>query len=1310
MVAMNHQRLARLMAGRNRTALIAVAIVGAVLMLVSTITSLPDNEIHVTSFTPSGHVDLKTNFTVKFSKQMVSKDSLDLPVTDPPIVFSPPIPGLARWIDVDMLRFFPDTTLLAATAYTARAQSDKTWISGFKIVDKSTFKFSTPGLTASVPRYSIVPDDKTPEMARLKIALSFNYPVKAEDLNKRLKIKGENGASASSLDYIVQVPELLGQSLSDSAAAAPVPDDTWLTSYIITSAPFELSTNQQTYRLTISKDLGCKNCGMTMSVEFSYVLVVRPQRNFVINSVEPLTQTDGGVIYIYFSDRISADQVKPYIKLDPDTNFTVEEQYSAVLLRGSFHPSQVFTLTVGRGCPSAEGQPLQREFSSRIVFPDLPPSISFSSQGTFLPRLGNGLLEFKTTNVSKLTVEVEQIFPNNLVYFLTSGYADVNNYYRPQSIQLGRTFFVKDVDQETPPNVPTATTVDLKTLVGDSVQGVYRIAVRDRSQRWVSDTRFAMLTDIGITARLSGDYLMVWANSLASTEPISGASITLLSRSNQTLLEGKTDSHGIATFENVKDKLTGFDPFVIVATKGKDMSYVRLDQSMLPLSDFDVAGRPYLASGYEAFVYQDRGVYRPGDTVHLVSLVRGVKASTPPSFPYSITVYDPTGSKFTSFRLSTDGSAMETVDLAIPDFAGTGKYTAVAEIGDEIQIGRTAFQVEDFIPNRIKVSLTVPSVSYDSGDTLRASVDSKYLFGPPAANHKVAGHLTIEPMVFAPKGWSSYDFNDDNKSFTRMEADFPDARLDDTGGYVYTYAIPAKLVAPSTLKGLISATVSEDGGRAVSAYSEVVIHPYKKYLGLKIGLDGYARKGEPVTTQIVSVDQSGTAVASDSVKVKFYRVVYNTLYKTDASGFGHFVSEKRLQIRDSSYVTVPITGASVTFTPNEYGQYEIVASEPGNGHSASVRFYASGWGFSPWAMTNPDKIELKLDKDSYVAGDKAILQVQAPFGGKLLVTIEKDKVYKTITRDMKENTAEIELPVKEEYFPNAYITASVIRGANDLEPNMPARAFGLVPLKLQTDNKRLGITLTAPEVVKPKSVVHIDLQVNKAKVTQVTLAAVDAGILQLTDFTTPDPMEFFYGKKQPILKPYDMYSVLYSHVNQAENQIRPGGGQMFAAARKRHLNPISARRVKPVALWSGLIRTDSSGKATVSFTLPEFNGKLVLMAVATQNDLFGSATGEITVRDKIVIQESFPRFVSPNDVFDGRVTLFNNTGSQADIHVTLHGNGPVEILLTRHRHYSASPTERKGSALFSMQSGAGPRKDYVHCRCRSIRRKIIPLD
>ena len=789
-------------------------------------------------------------------------------------------------------------------------------------------------------------------------------------------------------------------------------------------------------------------------------------------------------------------------------------------------------------------------------------------------------------------------------------------------------------------------------------------------------------------------------NAKLNSEPISNASVSLISRNNQTLVEGKTDSRGIAILDGIKDKLAGFEPFVITVARNNDLAYVRLDESLLPIADFDVSGRPYLPAGYEAFLYADRGVYRPGDTAHIVSVVRAAEAKLPPNFPYFLTIYDSRGRKFTSFRMSTEGSAMSTLDFHIPDFAGTGRYSVVAEIGENLKIGQTDFQVEDFMPDRIKVSLSTPKSSYRAGEKVTAGVDAKYLFGPPAAYHRVSGHLTIEPADFAPSHWSDYSFRNDDRSFTRMEIDLKDTLLDDSGGHTYSYAIPDKMIAPSVLKGLLSATVSEQGGRGISAYTDIQIHPYVRYVGLKLSLAGYAKPGEAVEAQLIAVGPDGTAVEAPQCLVRFYRLVYNTVLKKDKTGTYRYVSERRPQQLDSAVVALGVAGNKVSFTPHDYGSYQIVVTDPVGGHSTATEFYASGWGYAPWALTDPDKIELQFDQKSYSQGDQAKLQVRAPFGGKLLVTIERTKVLDAFTKEMPDNTAELTIPVKREYFPNSYVTVEVIRPADSLLPNMPARAFGIVPLRLGTAEKQIGLTMTAPDVIKPKSRITIDLKTSVAKATKITVAAVDAGILQLTDYKTPDPLEFFYGKKQPCFKAYDLYSFIYPRVDRAKSHLSTGGDKAFAASRMRHLNPISARRVKPVSLWSGLVTTDQTGKASVTFNVPEFNGKLVVTAVGAQSDLFGSCSKEILVRDKIVLQESFPRFVSPNDIFDGLVTVFNNTGATADITLTATADGPVEFVSAATTTISLE-NNRQGNAIFKVKARQIPGKVTFSIKAQS---------
>ncbi len=1201
---------------------------------------------------------------------------------DPPVQFTPAIRGLARWIGTNELRFFPDAELLPATEYTARVESDKTWISGLKIVNQDIYHFQTPPLRLVNYQAMFDADPSVPGEVRINGRLSFNYKVNLEALQKTLSVNGEKGAAKSSLNVTIWPVDRQRPITSFEEGLTLSRQSGFSTDFQFTTESFPQLKEMQKYTFTIEKGLGCQNCGTGLPDLIKFISIVEPKRSLVVVSVGNRGEEETGAIVINFSLGVTADAAKSFISLEPKTDYTVEETYGGILLRGNFKSGDTYTVNIARGLVAINGMELEREFSSRVKIPDLPPTINFTSSAVFLPKQGNGLLEFKTVNNNDVTVEVEQVFANNLVYFLQTGYGYNTYYYQPT--QLGRSLFIKEKSLDSRNNEPLLTTIDLAGIVGDTTQGIFKISVRNKERRWESDSRFAMITDIGLSARLSDDYLMVWANSLSKAEPMSGVTVTLISRNNQTLVEGKTNSQGLAIFEKIKDRLAGFEAFVITAKLNNDLSYLRLDQTLLPVTDFDVSGRPYLSSGYEAFLYTDRGIYRPGDTAHIISVVRGVDASLPPGFPYFLIIYDNQGRKFESFRMSTENSSIASLDFLVPDFVATGKYSVAAVIGEDLVIGRYEFLVEEFMPDRIKVTLNTPSKSYMTGETIVAEVNAKFLFGPPAAGHQVSGHLTIEPYTFAPAGWSQYNFSNYNIIFTKTEIDLQDTLLNDTGGHTYKYELPIKLVAPSSLKGLLSATVSEAGGRGVSVYSEVLIHPYNNYVGIKTGLDGYAKPGQAVDISLIAINTEGNPVALSDCDVKFYRIVYNTVLKKDKMGIFRYMSERKAVLIDSTVVAIAVDGGHATFTPSDYGSFEIVATDKSGGHSTSIDFYASGWGYAPWAMTSPDKIELAFDKKVYLPGQKGLLQVRAPFGGRLLLTIEKAKVIDVITKDMSGNTAEIEIPIKKDYFPNAYVTATIIRTADSLQLNMPARAFGIAPLLLSVEEKKLNIKVSAPDVTKPKSHVNIDIQIDRPRSTDLTVAAVDAGILQLTDFKTPDPIDFFYGKKQPGLSPYDLYSLIYPKVAQSSSHLG-AGDKMFAASRLRHLNPISAKRVKSVALWSGVVKTDETGKATASFDLPEFNGKLVIMAVGVQNELFGSSSKEMIVRDKIVIQDNFPRFVSPNDVFDGLITIFNNTGARADITISATAEGPVEFLSPASTVVSLD-NNREGTAVFKIKA------------------------
>ena len=302
--------------------------------------------------------------------------------------------------------------------------------------------------------------------------------------------------------------------------------------------------------------------------------------------------------------------------------------------------------------------------------------------------------------------------------------------------------------------------------------------------------------------------------------------------------------------------------------------------------------------------------------------------------------------------------------------------------------------------------------------------------------------------------------------------------------------------------------------------------------------------------------------------------------------------------------------------------------------------------------------------------------------------MEREKVYSYQMIDLPENTGVVSIPVKEEYLPNVYVTVHLIRTPGDRDQTTPARAFGTIPLPLETSGKKLALRLEAPDEIRPRTEVKVKISVPEAREgTRLTLAAVDEGICQLTGYTGPDPMGFFYGKKQLAVESYDLYGMLLPEVEPAMTPGPPAGGMDDEdAARRRHLTPIALRRVIPVSLWSGILTLNKEKEAEVTLKIPQFNGTLRLMAVAFDGDKTGAVQDKRIVRDPVVLTPTFPRFVAPGDRFTIPVSVFNGTGEDGEFHLALTVAGPVSITGPARQNLKLAAGEEK-NLLFNLEAG-----------------------
>ncbi|MFQ5708218.1 MAG: MG2 domain-containing protein [bacterium] len=1247
----------------------AIIIVGAAYLILS---RRGRETVAVSSFAPADEVPQTTNFTVEFSRELVGDSLLNVQLDRLPIGFKPPIPGKFQWIATNKLRFYPDVLLAPSTQYTVEISPRIASGYGYALTGTRQFKFHTPRFRVNSASLTYEVKPETNEEVEFFATIEFNYDVDPEEAVKSIAVEYADGRT---------IPFQLSTTTPGKIIE-------------LQAQRVERSEEEKQIRLRVARGLLCLGGNLGLERDYLKPLVLPGQEDLKIVRMAPKkTAPSKGFIQIQFSLPVDVQNAGQFITVEPPVNIKLIASHHYLELRGDFQMGTTYQVSIRKGLRAIDGSPLERDFSSAVSFrrERIPPQVDFVGEGFYLTRNGNLNVGLSTINVDKVSLEVEKVFANNLVYLLNTTNLAGGRYYRYYNLRaLGKRIKSSRIVVQTVENEEVVTPINVKDYLAAERIGVFKLTAHESTRRWNQASKWVIATDLGLLAKKAGEDLWVWVNSLSKLNPVQDVEVKLISQNNQTLMTARTNSDGIAVFKAFKKYTDEFLPYLITASYGEDLSFLELHRRRIPTSDFDVGGASYLEHGYEAFLYNERGVYRPGETAHLAAIVRAENTSVPPSFPVRLQVKGPEGKILSEQRARLNEQGGVEFSVSIPHYVMTGKYVALLLIGDKEEIGRTAFSVEEFVPDRMKVKLTTEKEGYTAGESLQANVEAVTLFGPPAAGRRVQANLEIEARPFSPPRWSSFSFVNRKKSFTKLNFDLGDEILDDNGNYVYTFEIPKDLDPPSSLRGIIETTVLEPGGRGVSAYRGVVIHPHATSVGLRKSKEGYAAPEEATRIDFVVVNPEGEPLAERKVEVSFYRIYWHSILKRDQSRRRYrYVSEQVEDLVRKFTLTSGAVSSSFNVTPPQYGRYRVVARDVDSGASASLWFYASGWGYSPWAMDHPDRIELDLDKEAYSPGETAEIQVRAPFAGKLLLTVEREKVFEYKVVTLEENTATLKMPITAEYKPNVYVSAHLIRSTEDLNRDTPARAFGVVPLSVSTEANHLTVELEAPDEIRPKKRLEVKFQVQGQadSAPYVTIAAVDEGICQLTDFRTPDAHGFFFGKKRLAVDSYDIYGMVLPEITSSLTSV---AGDV-EAQRKRRLTTVTVRRVKPVAFWSGLVKADRKGRGKVTFDLPQFNGSVRLMAVAFSGDKFGNSQKNVFVREPIVLTPTFPRFISSKDELVIPVNVYNGTGQEATFEVKLAVKGGVQIIGKNTQSVQIAAGKEK-QAYFAVKAGETPGK------------------
>ena len=1248
----------------------------------------------VNTFEPQGEVPQWTDFSITFSEDIVDKSRVGTEVPSEALRFTPAVQGTARWIAPDRIGFFLDASLAPAAQYTVELTSELNPSETFQLTGQKEFKFATEPFTVQQARLEFSTDN-TREYATGFGTIAFNYPVTTADLKAHLSIE------------LIDGTEIPYQIETNAATARTVE--------FVTK---RIKRGRADREIKIKIEKGFKCTGGEIGLEKVHVTPVILQGQGTLGvTYSDVRESDGKpYISIRFSSPVLGNTIESYIELTPTVDYQVTSDYRNIKIHGNFNRRTTYTLKIRRGLTARNDAVLKQDYLTKLRILDIDPQLRFLGDGFFLARTGHLNLGLATINVKRVKLEIEKVFANNLIYV-----SRLERWSR-WSQNLGKPIHSEVLDIPTQLNEEVTTPVSLEDYLSDEHVGIFKVVARNADSRWYSAHQWVLITDLGISAKRAGDNLYVWVKSLATGDPVPAARVKLISDNNQTLLTGTTNWAGFVEFSGVAEKTNNFIPFMITVAKRDDLAFIQLDRHEIATSDFNIAGPTYLQKGYEAFLYTSRGVYRPGETVQLAGIVRGPNQVTPKPLPTRIEVLSPDSRIIKEIRQQTNESGACDVKIPIPDYALTGNYIAKMKIADRV-VGSVQFQVEEFMPDRMKVSLTSDKSSYNLGDELNLEVNAINLFGPPAVGRQVQASLQLQAVQMTGSGgilssetdaakfnqerrvkgtrsWLKSFVFGNTRQFEGQRIELGETKTDAEGKAHYQFTVPETLKAPSLLNGILTCTVSEIGGRAVTAAHRVVIHPYSHYVGIRRATTGEVKINRPLRFDYIAVDNTMAAAPGRPLKLSLHKVHWNTILRQNTAGRYKYVSEAQTTEMKSYDLTSEEDIQTLTLTPSDYGEYRVRLEDTESTATAEIGFYVSGWRNMPVSMEHPTRLDMTLDKASYRPGQTAKLNIKAPFAGTLLLTVEREKVLSHRTIVMKENTATLSIPIRDTYKPNVYLSGTLTRAiptdTADSKSLLPARAFGVIPLKLDASRRQLSIEMSLKQtddagnteeirllgddssqisqtdvgaaeaaVVRSNSEVSVTFQVRGRRSWQkydVCIAAVDEGILTLTDFQTPNPHGFFYQQRGLKTRSFDVYSGILPEIADVTDNSSTGGDAGLARLGRKRLNTSGIRRVKPVSLWSGFVRTDGNGRGTVEFKIPQFNGRLRLMAVAFAGSAYGDAEAYLTVREPIVLTPTFPRFLAGGDKMRVPVTLFNGTGADGEFTVKLQATGDVQLL------------------------------------------------
>lgn len=1245
----------------------------ATMMVAIFLSACKRNTVALDYTNAKGEVAQLGNLFFRFNKPLVHDSLLNFWDSTEYVSFEPTIAGRFRWQSPDELIFSPSRPLLPATEYKAKVKNEVLRYTSYDNVNaKEDIIFHTPPLLLDDAQISWVLQDETSRLALPQFNLHFNYPVKPDELKNKLNVEVEG----KKMDYTLQT-------------ISPANE------MVVRLTNFKSEDRNYEAKIKIAKGLTPQNGNNSTEEDMESLLSIPSPYVLNINNVESEHDGTEGTVRISTSQQLTGENISSLISFDPNIKYTVEyDDFGLTLRSAQFRAEESYALTIEKGLRGKIGGVLKENYNSGVAFGRIESGISFSnSKAVYLSKKGGGNIEVRITNVPKVKLIISKIYENNLLMAGRNGYYPKDNEdedyeyasYREEGDYVeataGDIIYTKEIDTRSLPKSGAGRILNISQFEDrlPETKGVYHIKLRSTTDYWISDSRFISLSDIGLIAKKGEDKLYVFANSIRSAGSLEGVSINIYGSNNQLLGTGATNNEGVAEVAIAKKDFAGYKPAMVIAKTADDFNYLPLSNTRVNTSRFDVGGKTVNTTGLDAFIYAERDIYRPGEKVNFSVLLRDRKWKSPGTIPIKIKFLLPNGKELKIFRksLNEQGSAEGSVEIS--NAAITGSYLMEVYSSNDVLLSSKNFMIEEFVPDRIKVTAKLSKPFLRPLDETTLSINAVNFFGPPAANRNYETEIQVSQKQFAPKNFPDYEFGLANqKSF--FDKQVKEGKTDHEGNASESYAVPVLYANTGLLQATFYTTVFDETGRPVSRSVSTDIFTQDVFHGIKNDGYYYYSLNQPVNFKLVSVDRNGKAITA-TAKVKVIKHEYRTVL-TKSGSFFRYDSQEEDKLLLEKDIDIG-NGTSFVYIPRSPGDYEVRIYRPEANAYVSKKFYSYGsWGMdnSSFEVNTEGEIDISLDKEKYSSNETAKVLFKTPFSGRMLVTMETDHVLSYQYVDVANRTASLDLKTNGEHVPNVYVTATLVKPHQVSDIPLTV-AHGFKNISVEEKDRKMTVTIDAQKAIRSKT--HQKVKVNAAPGSFVTLAAVDNGVLQVTDFKTPDPYYYYYQKQALAVTAYDIYPLLFPEL---KARLSSTGGDGELSMDKR-VNPMPAKRFKIVSYWSGIKKAGNNGTAEFEFDIPQFSGEVRLMAVAYKDEKFGSAEATTKVADPIVLSSSLPRFLSPGDTALVPVTISNTTSKAASGQATITASGPVKIVGAASQTISINPNS-EGRTSFQIVADA----------------------